>query len=282
MTQQVNHFVLITGLVVAGLSGLGCSFGSSKSGLTGARERIAFKEAGCLGVCSYSQFKPVSHADGEGYEADLLRAVAKSWGVGIKFYPEPIYEGLWRLPSRDYTLCDVSAGGMTETKERVQETAMFSVGSTAFDQSLLVRRKDYESGKITSYASFENPDLRIGVVPGTTGAKYAFLRAHEARLPRAVFTEMKDETELLAALKLGKIDAIARGEHGNEYQASLDESLVTIAKRGFDETFRYSVDVSNKALGLELNRAIMRITQDGKIGYKDWLNSPDVFMNQVG
>ncbi len=82
---------------------------------------IRFKTPGILAICSYSEFQPVSYGDGKGYEADLLRAVARAWKVETRFYPEDVYEGIWRLPSRAYTLCDVSIGGISPTDARARE-----------------------------------------------------------------------------------------------------------------------------------------------------------------
>jgi ABC-type amino acid transport substrate-binding protein len=238
---------------------------------------IQFKTPGVLTICSYSEFEPVSYGDGKGYEADLLRAVARAWNVKTRFYPESIYDGIWRLPSRAYTLCDVSIGGITPTEARAQEGAAFSVTTAPFQQSLLVRKSDFDSAKITSYDSFKGTSLKIGVVPGTTGEQYAHVNAQDHGVPASVFVQYASESELLPALKNKSIDAIARGEIGNEYQQSLDPSLLTIARRDFNEGFAVAVDVNNKTFLRELNEAIECLTDHGKLNVGRWLRQPDVF-----
>jgi ABC-type amino acid transport substrate-binding protein len=238
---------------------------------------IGLKTPGVLAVCSYSEFQPVSYGDGKGYEADLLRGVARIWNIGVKFYPENVYEGIWRLPSRAYTLCDVSIGGISPTQAREREGAAFSVKTTAFRQSLLVRKADFDSGRITSYDSFRGKGLKIGVVPGTTGEQYAHVTARDHGVPASVFVQYPGEAGLLAALGNMSIDAIARGEIGNRYQQSLDPKFVTIATRDFGEGFAVAVDAGNRPLLRKLNEALECLTDHGKVDVARWLGQPDVF-----
>jgi ABC-type amino acid transport substrate-binding protein len=242
---------------------------------------IKFKQADILNVISCSEFIPISYDDGKGYEADLLKSIAQLWDVKIKFHSEKFYEGSWRLPSRSYTIADVAIGGFTPMEYRVKEGASFSVITTYFSQSLLVRKKDYESGKITSYQSFKNTAMKIGVVPGTTGEQYAHVRAMENGLPASVFIQYRSESELLPALKNGEIDAIARGQIGNEHQQKIDKSFISIANKSFCEGFSFAVNKSNPLLLNELNKAILQITDNGKIAYKHWVENHNVFKERV-
>lgn len=239
------------------------------------------KEPGTLNVCSYDAFTPISYGNGQGYEADLLRAIAKSWGVKVKFFSESIYEGIWRYPSRVYTKCDVAIGGFTPMAYRLKEGVGFSIGTTSFRQSLLVRQKDYAAGRVTSYASFKNTSMKIGVVPGSSGEIFARIIAAENKLPANVFVPYLSEAELLPALKSGKIDAIARGEIGNEFQSAKHPEFVTIAKRDFGEKFTFALDKSNVNLIKAFNLAILKITDHHKIQYSQWLLDHDVFMKNL-
>ena len=254
-----------------------CPHALSAEAFAGTMSNIQFKTPGVLTICSYSEFQPVSYGDGKGYEADLLRAIARTWNVKTRFYAESIYEGIWRLPSRAYTLCDVSIGGITPTEARAQEGAAFSVTTARFQQSLLVRKSDFDFGKITSYDSFRGTSLKIGVVPGTTGEQYAHIIAKDHGVPASAFVRYASESELLPALKYKSIDAVARGEIGNEYQQSFDPSLVTIAKRDFNEGFAVAVDANNKTLLRGLNEAIECLTNHGEVNVGLWLSQPNVF-----
>lgn len=238
------------------------------------------KEPGVLNVCSYTEFAPISYGNGEGYEADLIRAVAKDWQIKVRFHPIDIYEGIWKLPAKG-KMCDIAIGGISPTEARMKEGARFSRTTSNFEQSLLVLKKNVETKKITSYASFKQGDMRIGVVPGTTGEQYAHLRAKENNLPMNVFVQYPNETSLLKALKEEKIQAIARGTIGNQYQASLDQSLVSIDARNFNEGFAISVDPSNTKLLEAINEEIKKLTNNNTINYETWAKNPKVFMDIV-
>lgn len=238
------------------------------------------KTSDILTVCSYSEFKPISYGHGEGYEADMLRAIAKLWGVKIRFYPENIYEGIWRLPSRAYTLCDISIGGISPTKFRQKQDAVFSIPTTHFKQSLLVRAQGYNNGSILIYNDFKHNHRKIGVVPSTTGEEFAYRRAKDAGLDPSTIVQYPNETQLLTALKQNKIDAIARGEIGNEYQASIDPDVVVTAKRDFGEAFSFVVNPSKPEFLHAINSAIATVTNCGKIGFPSWLKDHNVFIQK--
>lgn len=233
------------------------------------------RKAGVITVCSYTQFAPISYGHGEGYEADMLRAIADQWRVGIEFIPVEQFDGIWLTPSR--LGCDIAIGGITPTQERKDQGAVFSPTTASFAQSLLVRRADYDSGKIINYGSFVGTKMIIGVVPGTTGESFAWQRAAEAGLPRSVFRQYEGEDELLVALKRGEIDAIARGEVGNRYQQGLDAELLTIDLRDFGEGFAMSLDPANVDLQKQFAEALASITQGGTAGFRQWAADHGVF-----
>lgn len=239
------------------------------------------KTPGVLSIISYSEFTPISYGKGQGYEADLLRAIAKLWRVKIKFQPENVYQGLWYLPSRTYSNADISIGGMSISRDRIQQGATFSTPTIYFKQSLLVRNEDYQSGKIVSYDSFKGKHLKIGVVPGTTGEQFAVLRAKESGLASYQIVRYPSEQQLLPALQKKEIDAIGRGEIGNEFQAAKNKNFVTIAKRNFHEGFSFAVNSQNPNLLAELNQAITYLTDHGKITYADWQKNPHIFSERA-
>ena len=242
---------------------------------------IPLKQPGILNVTSYSEFTPVSYGNGQGYEADLLKAIIQLWHVNIKFHPTNNYQGLWLIPSKPGSISDISIGGMTPTDYRIKEGAVFSVPTTWFAQSLLVRKKDYNSGRIRSYSSFKNSNMKIGVVPETTGEQYAHLQVKKNGLSDSVLIRYSSESELLPALNSGEIDAIARGEIGNEYQASMNKHLITIAKKNYKEGFAFAVDSSNAALVENINQGISVVTNKGRITYIKWLKNHNVFHEYV-
>jgi polar amino acid transport system substrate-binding protein len=234
------------------------------------------KTQGTLTVCSYTDFTPISYGEGQGFEADLARAIGERWDVSVAFVPVTQFDGIWLTPSDSTLGCDIAIGGITPTDARKNEGATFSPTTASFAQSLLVRKTDADTGRITGYASFAGTDMVIGVVPGTTGESFAKQRAQEAGLPMTVLRQYPSEAELLPALRSGEIDAIARGEIGNRHQQAQDPSLVTIDPRDFGEGFAMSVDPSNGQLQTALAQALDAVTKDGAIGYPQWVQDPGI------
>jgi len=242
---------------------------------------VHLKHPGVLSVCSYSEFTPVSYGQGEGYEADLLRAIAKKWGVLVRFHAQKTYEGLWSEPARASSSCDIAIGGISPMKYREQQGAAFTQPSARFAQSLLVRTEDYQRGAIHSYRDFIGRSYKIGVVPGTTGEIYAHQRAQEIGLAETVFVRYPSEKELLVALKAKKIDAIARGAIGNDYQAAIDPSVTMTDPRDFGEGFAFVVAKQNTVLLQALNTEIATLTQHGQRSYSAWVKDNQVFESNV-
>jgi len=221
---------------------------------------LSTKIAGQLTVCAYSEFKPLSYGEGLGFESNLLKKIAHSLHLKIKFYPEKIYEQLWAMPSKAYTICDVAIGGFSKTKLREEQGAVFSLPTIKFSQSLLVRAN--EAPAYTSITNFNNK--KIGVVPGTTGAIYAIQRLKEAKLNwENIIVNYPSESELLPALQTRKIDAIARGEIGNKYQEKLNPAFKTILPRNFAEGFAIVVDKNNPELLNAINQQITQLQKQG-------------------
>lgn len=227
-----------------------------------------------LQVCSYEEFEPVIYGNGKGYEADMLRAIAQLWKVNICFYPQKIYKNIWNTPEQEKF--DVAAAGIAPQPER-KEHAIYSIPTAFYSQSLLIRKNDYISGAITGYESFKNSDFKIGVVKKSDGEKFGHERAKECGLDTTIFKQYTSESELLPALLNGDIAAIARGDIGNEYQASRNNQLKTIAQKNYHEHICFSVSPQRKTFLEALNKAIKAVTHSGKTGYRDWYKDNDIF-----
>lgn len=244
-------------------------------------ESPPLKTAGVFAVCQYAEFEPISYGSAKGFEADLMRAVAKLWHVKIVFYPEATFTGFWFLPSKRYTVCDVSIGGITPTQGRIEKGAVFSVATIKTSQSLLIREKDYYANRVTGYGSFKAGTMKIGVIGGSTGEEYAKVNARENYVPQNVIVPYPSETALLKALRAKEIDAIARSDVANTYQASMDKSLKVVAQRDFNESYAVAVDRNNRILLGKLNQAIIQLTENSTITLADWSKDPAIFMKNA-
>lgn len=156
---------------------LGCG------GAVAPQPQVACADADApLNVAFYAFFAPVSYSASEdpgspgfqrhlGYEADLLSALERMEDAGLSFARRPVAEwpGIWLLPATAGV--DLAGGGITilasRTLDAAGDTAVaFTSGHIAFRQSLLTRAGD--AGRFSSYERLTR-DVRVGVLPGTTG-----------------------------------------------------------------------------------------------------------------
>lgn len=154
-----------------------------------------------LQVGFYAYFAPMSYSADEdpdaagfnthqGYEADLLSALAAMDGAGYAFQRRAIPEwtDIWlKSASADF---DLVGGGITIKEARTKDAdgnaaVAFTNGHVAFRQSLLVRAADAD--RLATHRQLTG-DVRVGALAGTTG---------EARLLQ--LTSLADANGILAA-----------------------------------------------------------------------------------
>ena len=96
---------------------------------------------------------------------------------------------------------------------------------------------------------------------------------------------MRDETgesELLAALRAGDIDALARGEVGNlEAASTSDGAFAVTALDDAVELGGFTLAVDDTQLRSFLDEKIKCLTDDRRIGYAEWATDPEVFMGRA-
>lgn len=212
-------------------------------------------DADILTVCSYEFFVPMIHGDGQGLEADLLRAIATHLGLAIRFRPVAIFDGIWRRVLDEPATCDLAAGGLSATAARVADGVAFTTPHYRNLQSLLIRGADRD--RIHDYDDLDEERDIVGVVPGTTGEQYAILRATEAeKRPERLIRGYPSEDDLVPALRAGEITAIARGVPGNLHQAELDPALAVTARRDFGERFSFAIHPRNARLRARIDAAL--------------------------
>lgn len=294
-----------------------------------------------LQVAFYAFFAPVSYSASEdpgspafqqhlGYEADLLSALELMEDAGLSFARRPVSEwpGIWLLPATADV--DIAGGGITildsRTVDARGDTAVaFTSGHIAFRQSLLTRAED--AGRLSSYAQLTR-DVRVGVLPGTTGearllqivgfvdgagvlragtrvetpggevvadgtaafvitpAMASPVLAGRTRLhppsdgmPQVLYLGRElGETELLDALRDGRIDAVARGEVGNGEAAHASGGAFAVAV--LDSLAEYGgfvLDADERDLLACIDERIDWLTDDRRIGYAEWRADASVF-----
>ncbi|MDE2990855.1 MAG: transporter substrate-binding domain-containing protein [Chloroflexota bacterium] len=104
-----------------------------------------------------------------------------------------------------------------------------------------------------------------------------------ASLPQVIYLgDDAGETELLEALRDGRIDAIARGEVGNRNTArDASGAFVVTALDAQVEHGGFTLAVEDAALATCLDERIAWLTDDRRIGYAEWLNDAEIFMRRA-
>ncbi|HLA32663.1 MAG TPA: transporter substrate-binding domain-containing protein [Pseudomonas sp.] len=127
-----------------------------------AAEKPAFIDSGSFNVCSDPTFPPLEFfektgdREPSGFDTDLIRALAKHWGVQPRFI---VTEFTGLLPGLDSKRCDAVISGTLITPERTQKlnavaylasaTIVFGSGKSALQLSSL----DDLSGKVVAVQS---------------------------------------------------------------------------------------------------------------------------------
>ena len=294
-----------------------------------------------LNMAFYAFFAPVSYSASEdpgspafnrhlGYEADLLSALELMEDAGLSFARRPVAEwpGIWLLPATADV--DLAGGGITILASRTLDAAgntavAFTSGHIAFRQSLLTRAED--AGRLSSYEQLTR-DVRVGVLPGTTGearlleivgivdgagvlragtrvetpggevvadgtaafvitsAMASPVLAGRTRLhppsdgmPQVLYLgRERGETELLDALREGRIDAVARGEIGNGEASHASGGAFAVAVLdSLAEYGGFALDADERDLLACIDERIDWLTDDRRIGYAEWRADASVF-----
>ena len=89
--------------------------------------------------------------------------------------------------------------------------------------------------------------------------------------------DTKGESELLQALADGRIDAIARGEISNREAAITNEAFVVSALDDQVEYGGFTLAIEDAELAVCLDTRLNYLTDNGNIGYAQWLQDPTVF-----
>ncbi|MCY3913346.1 MAG: transporter substrate-binding domain-containing protein [Chloroflexi bacterium] len=104
-----------------------------------------------------------------------------------------------------------------------------------------------------------------------------------ADLPQVIYLgDDAGETELLQALRDGRIDAIARGEVGNrDADRDAGGAFAVTALDAQVEHGGFTLAAKDAALASCLDERIAWLTDNRRFGYAEWLDDPTVFMRRA-
>ncbi len=120
-----------------------------------------------------------------------------------------------------------------------------------------------------------------GATPNLAGRSHLYPPSDN--MPQVIYLgDEVGESDLLAALATGRVDAIARGEIGN--RDAVQVSGNTFVVTALDEQFElggFTLAVEDAALAACIDEKLNYLTDNKNIGYAEWVADPLVFMRRA-
>ncbi|MFD0703574.1 amino acid ABC transporter substrate-binding protein [Slackia equolifaciens] len=211
-------------------------------------------EDGKLTVVASIDFPPFENlVDGqpEGFEVDLMTAIAEQMGLEINYLPTMKFDALVPAIAAGGT-ADVSAAGITITPDREAEVD-FSDPIMDSNQCIVVKK----GSDITGSADLSGKT--IGGQSGTTGIDWA-----KENAPDAEIKTFDEYTAVLAALQSGQVEAVVMDKPVADYyilNAYQDCEVVEAIPTG--EQYGIAVSKDNPNLTAAINEALQALKDNG-------------------
>ena len=143
-------------------------------------------------------------------------------------------------------------------------------------------RIETDAGTLTADGSANYTIDFAAESPALEGRRHLYPPSED--MPRVVYLgDESGESELLAALRAGDVDALARGEVGNlEAARDSDGAFVVTALDDAVELGGFTLAIEDAQLRSCLDEKINYLTDNRRIGYAEWAADPEVFMRRAG
>lgn len=246
---------MITLLITA----VGCSATAGDSQPENKLEEIQASGKLLLGTSAdYPPYEFYAEIDGKleivGFDIDIAKEIAKDIGVELEIV-DMQFDGLLAALVADNI--DIIVAGMAATEER-KESVDFSTSYYEAEQTMLVRKEDYE--KFQSISDLE--DHRIGVQMATVQEGIA----HEQIENPKEIKSLGKISDLVLELKYGNIDAIILVDTVAMAYAQNNEDL-TLSQISFgkEEGVAAAVAKGHEEFLASINQTLERLIADGSI-----------------
>jgi polar amino acid transport system substrate-binding protein len=251
--------------LLASLGLAGCSQPAAEKPAEPAAPAVKTIEAGKLIVGSDTSFPPFESMNGdkaEGFDVELVAAIAKAAGLESKFQTEGFDTLIPTLKAGGKF--DMIASAMTITDERKKEIA-FSDPYIDSNQSIAVR-KDF---KYTDESSLKGK--KVGAQAGTTGLDWA-----KENLKGATIVEFKTATDALSALQAGNVDAVVNDLPVTAFLVKDPAKGLVIAKEiPTGEQYGFGISQDNPELLKAINDGLAKVKASGEYDtiYAKWFGA---------
>jgi polar amino acid transport system substrate-binding protein len=261
--------IAIAALVVSALALAGCTATPTTPAETSptvpAAPTYKLVTPGTLTAGSDTTFPPFESMNGavaEGFDVDLLAAVAKEAGIGKVVFLSELFDTL--IPTlKAGGKFDVIASGMTIKPERALE---IDFTNAYFDSNQSVAMKT--GGTYTAPADLKGK--KVGVQSGTTGEAWA---TENLKPAGATIVQFKDTAGAFTALQAGNVAAVINDLPVTaEYVKDATKGLAMVAQIPTGEQYGFAVSKDNPELLAALNAALDKVRASGEYDaiYTKW------------
>jgi len=220
---------------------------------------------GELTVGSDTAFPPFESMNGqvaEGFDVDLMGAIAKEMGISKVVFKTEIFDTL--IPTlKAGGKFDVIASGMTIKAERQKE---IDFSDPYFDSNQSVAMKT--GGTYTAPADLKGK--KVGVQSGTTGESWA---KENLKPAGAEIVPFKDAVSAFSALQAGNVYAVINDLPVTaEVVKDTTKGLAMVAQIPTGEQYGFGVSKENPDLLKAINDALKKVKDSGEYAsiYKKW------------
>lgn len=211
------------------------------------------KKTKVLTVGTDATFKPFEYKnDGkyEGFDIDLIQAVAKELGADKVEYVDTEFKGLvLGLLAKKF---DMVVSAMYITDERKQ-TINFSDSYFPGGLSIMVKK---DNNTIQGVDSLKGKKVSVQV--GTKSAKYL-----EEKYPDITLVKVETNNEMFLELESGKVDAVVTGLPAAKTYAKAKDTVKVLPNTLTEEYYGYGMRKEDKELTEAVNAALKKLKDDG-------------------
>ncbi len=223
--------------------------------------------------------EPLSFVDKDGrvtgHDGELARIIAIKLNRPVEFSNMKF---MALIPALQSGKVDMILSGMTATDER-KKSVNFTTPYFANAQVMLVKKVGFDQAGNTKLSSPDDlKDKRIGVLLGSVHDTYAI-----KQYPRATILQYKSVSDLLLAVKSGKVDAAFYTHETLLDILRDDKELALLGKPLFSVPIAIGFNKANDGLREQFNRFLQQIRQNGVFDdmVKRWISTGDTAMPAI-
>ena len=238
-------------LSVAAFTGCGGDQAATSGSASGAASGAKVLRVGCSADFAPFEFQDETKKDFQGFDMDLIRAVAKEMGRELEIQ-DMGFDGL--IPALQAKNIDAIISGMTINEER-QKNVNFS--DPYYEAGLTMIVKDSEE----SIKSFQDlKGKKVAVQIGTTSAEEV------KKLDGVEIKELNTPADCFMELKAGGVDAVVNDKPVNEYYITKSGAtgVKELSEKLTAENYGIAMSKDNADLQKEINAALKKLKDNGE------------------